>query len=103
MRSGWQPQLEAAADPNAPRPPDRLGLTNRERPGENRGVQLCMWACGAAGSALPWHGRGHRFDPDQVHQSHQAFSATSLRRLCRIFVANSKTTPRARFAGTAET
>ena len=27
-----------------------------------------MWACGAAGSALPWHGRGHRFDPDQVHQ-----------------------------------
>jgi molybdopterin-binding protein len=28
-----------------------------------------MWACGAAGSALPWHGRGRRFDPDQVHQS----------------------------------
>jgi hypothetical protein len=27
------------------------------------------WACGAAGSALPWHGRGRRFDPDQVHQS----------------------------------
>ncbi len=27
-----------------------------------------MWACGAAGSALPWHGRGRRFDPDQVHQ-----------------------------------
>ena len=27
------------------------------------------WACGAAGSALPWHGRGHRFDPDQVHQT----------------------------------
>src|ERR1700704_6094689 len=26
------------------------------------------WACGAAGSALPWHGRGRRFDPDQVHQ-----------------------------------
>src|SRR5260370_1841892 len=25
------------------------------------------WACGAAGSALPWHGRGRRFDPDQVH------------------------------------
>jgi hypothetical protein len=22
------------------------------------------WACGA----LPWHGRGRRFDPDQVHQ-----------------------------------
>ncbi len=29
-----------------------------------------MWACGAAGSALPWHGRGRRFDPDQVHQKH---------------------------------
>jgi hypothetical protein len=27
-----------------------------------------LWACGAAGSALPWHGRGHRFDPGQVHQ-----------------------------------
>src|ERR1700722_19960233 len=26
------------------------------------------WACGAAGSALPWHGRGRRFDPGQVHQ-----------------------------------
>src|SRR5438477_8170426 len=26
------------------------------------------WACGAAWSALPWHGRGRRFDPDQVHQ-----------------------------------
>src|SRR5260370_15079232 len=24
--------------------------------------------CGAAGSALPWHGRGHRFDPDQQKQ-----------------------------------
>jgi hypothetical protein len=29
---------------------------------------LPLWACGAAGSALPWHGRGHRFDPGQVHQ-----------------------------------
>ena len=29
---------------------------------------LLMWACGAAGSALPWHGRGRRFEPDQVHQ-----------------------------------
>src|SRR6476661_7874292 len=32
---------------------------------ENSRVPL--WACGAAGSALPWHGRGRRFDPDQVH------------------------------------
>ena len=34
-----------------------------------------LWACGAAGSALPWHGRGHRFDPDQVHQSNQQLRA----------------------------
>jgi hypothetical protein len=33
------------------------------------GSEDLMWACGAAGSALPWHGRGHRFDPDQVHQN----------------------------------
>ena len=31
--------------------------------------EVCLWACGAAGSALPWHGRGRRFDPDQVHQT----------------------------------
>jgi|SRR5580698_4384054 hypothetical protein len=30
-------------------------------------VVFLKWACGAAGSALPWHGRGRRFDPDQVH------------------------------------
>ena len=35
---------------------------------------LSTWACGAAGSALPWHGRGHRFDPDQVHQITQQLS-----------------------------
>ena len=29
----------------------------------------CDWACGAVGSALPWHGRGRRFEPDQVHQN----------------------------------
>src|ERR1017187_2079287 len=28
---------------------------------------FAKWACGAAGSALPWHGRGRRFDPGQVH------------------------------------
>ena len=36
------------------------------------------WACGAAGSALPWHGRGRRFDPDQVHQIFPFFSFISL-------------------------
>src|SRR5271170_1952942 len=31
--------------------------------------RLCFSrACGAVGSALPWHGRGRRFEPDQVHQ-----------------------------------
>src|SRR5208283_5875959 len=35
------------------------------------GVSSPKWACGAAGSALPWHGRGRRFDPDQVHQISQ--------------------------------
>src|ERR1700722_17919852 len=37
-------------------------------------MSLPLWACGAAGSALPWHGRGHRFDPGQVHQSNQQLS-----------------------------
>ena len=46
------------------------------------------WACGAAGSALPWHGRGHRFDPDQVHQTIQSFTNPSLPRLCRKFPKN---------------
>ena len=46
------------------------GLTNPARPVTIRELHPCSkWACGAAGSALPWHGRGHRFDPDQVHQS----------------------------------
>jgi hypothetical protein len=32
------------------------------------------WACGAVGSALPWHGRGRRFEPDQVHQENDIAS-----------------------------
>ena len=36
--------------------------------GENEVVSP-QWACGAVGSALPWHGRGRRFEPDQVHQN----------------------------------
>src|SRR6202012_4301484 len=27
-----------------------------------------LWACGAVGSALPWHGRGQGFESLQVHQ-----------------------------------
>src|SRR5437868_9338535 len=34
-------------------------------------LRRVVWACGSAGSALPWHGRGRRFDPDQVHQISQ--------------------------------
>src|SRR5712671_8030543 len=40
---------------------------------------LQLWACGAAGSALPWHGRGRRFDPDQVHQSFNNLMEPALR------------------------
>src|SRR5438034_3868555 len=36
------------------------------------------WACGAAGSALPWHGRGRRFDPDQVHHFFRPLADTSF-------------------------
>src|SRR4051812_33532974 len=39
-----------------------------------------MWACGAAGSALPWHGRGRRFDPDQVHHYSQQLAHWSKKR-----------------------
>jgi hypothetical protein len=36
-----------------------------------RASAFCLqsWACGAAGSALPWHGRGRRFDPHRPYQS----------------------------------
>ena len=29
-----------------------------------------VWAFSSAGRAPPWHGGGHRFDPDKVHQSY---------------------------------
>src|SRR5580698_3171122 len=71
-----------------------MGLTNQTPAETIRELHPCsVWACGAAGSALPWHGRGHRFDPGQVHQSIQAFRSSSLPRPCRILVANSKTLP----------
>src|SRR5579864_643365 len=40
---------------------------------ESQFLGFRQWACGAAGSALPWHGRGRRFDPDQVHHISQQF------------------------------
>jgi hypothetical protein len=42
------------------------------------------WACGAAGSALPWHGRGRRFDPDQVHHSFQFLTNCPTNRLVAL-------------------
>jgi hypothetical protein len=50
------------------------------------------WACGAAGSALPWHGRGRRFDPDQVHHFQSLKAATNFRGTCRG--TTSRITPR---------
>ena len=32
------------------------------------GRNSSLWACGAVGSALPWHGRGQGFESLQVHQ-----------------------------------
>src|SRR5271167_4033796 len=34
----------------------------------NAMMGLKSWACGAVGSALPWHGRGQGFESLQVHQ-----------------------------------
>ncbi len=42
------------------------------------------WACGAVGSALPWHGRGRRFEPDQVHQNpSNTYSRSNRQKCCR--------------------
>ena len=80
----------------------RVKFDESSRSGENRKVvPTTVWACGAVGSALPWHGRGHRFDPDQVHQLFQSFRSTSLLPLVGNLGANSKTTPRTGFAGDA--
>src|SRR5579871_2947476 len=35
-------------------------------------VKASSWACGAVGSALPWHGRGREFESLQVHQTFRA-------------------------------
>ena len=47
--------------------PSKVSENNKGRPHGQPLVSPNKWACGAAGSALPWHGRGRRFDPDQVH------------------------------------
>src|SRR5271166_4840219 len=68
-RSHSKTQGPAAAPPLA-----NSSLTNQPSVVTIGELHPCStWACGAAGSALPWHGRGHRFDPDQVHQSTPLF------------------------------
>src|SRR5579871_1728209 len=43
-------------------------MTPARKRAANAGPRSSERACGAVGSALPWHGRGRRFEPDQVHQ-----------------------------------
>jgi len=65
------------------------GFDETARIGENQFVVVPQeWACGAVGSALPWHGRGHRFDPDQVHQLNQSLRANLPSQLGSILAAN---------------
>ena len=35
-------------------------------------IKVYYWALSAAGSALPWHGRGQEFEPPRVHQFSKA-------------------------------
>src|SRR5665213_1386357 len=50
------------------------GMFDFVRPRTIAGVRydervVSAWACGAVGSALPWHGRGQGFESLQVHQN----------------------------------
>src|SRR6516164_1746155 len=56
----------------------RKGAAMEERAARcaiNREV-LRRRACGAVGSALPWHGRGREFESHQVHQIPQRLTKT---------------------------
>ncbi len=48
-----------------------------------------MWACGAVGSALPWHGRGREFESHQVHQN-KAQQNIDLRKCLRASTARKR-------------
>src|ERR1039457_6058724 len=53
--------------------------------------KLPLAICGPVaqfGSALPWHGRGRRFDPDQVHQLNQLLNSFNSLQLGSILAAN---------------
>ena len=42
------------------------------------------WGCGAAGSALEWHSRGHGFDPRQLHFELQGLNQFRLGLFIRL-------------------
>ncbi len=48
----------------------RMSLNGERRPdiSDDFPGRCYLWACGAVGSALPWHGRGQGFESLQVHQ-----------------------------------
>jgi hypothetical protein len=64
-------------------PEVRGGSSNRGGPKTNKGSGHPTAAISARarqyGTALPWHGRGHRFEPDQVHQIPQTLTPTPPR------------------------
>ena len=37
-----------------------------------------IWGRSSAGRALEWHSRGHRFDPDRLHQREESSISYSL-------------------------
>ena len=57
--AGWKMQNSSALLIfNSVRISDKILVNNKK---------MNNWGCGAAGSALAWHARGHGFDPRQLH------------------------------------
>ena len=57
--AGWKMQNSSALLIfNSVRISDKILVNN---------TKINNWGCGAAGSALAWHARGHGFDPRQLH------------------------------------
>src|SRR5437763_156103 len=68
----------------------RSGFDESDPSGDNRKSYIPA-TCGPVaqfGSALPWHGRGRRFDPDQVHQINQLLNNFNSLQLGSILAAN---------------
>ncbi len=75
---GEQAQQEYG-DRNMPEPHHLIVGSRQSGLSMIRAASLCYsddhgWACGAVGSALPWHGRGREFESHQVHQIPQTLS-----------------------------